>query len=137
MKGGVVTVPDLHGGVGDARPSQGDVLLEVVPQDNARQIPSRVAPGTEPGGGVELHLHPRRQGKVDGVQDRRLPALVVSHQKEVPTDGERLVDEVVEMDQADPADAERLAHVRSPLEPSSPERAPLSPDASAPAAAER
>ncbi len=76
--------------------------LEVVAQDDPLQRAPVVAPAAEASGGVELELA-AGQHEVDGVEDGGLARAVVAEQEQVPAvaDLDRLVDEVVEVDEPD------------------------------------
>ena len=80
--------------------------LDVVAQHHALQRAAVLAPATHARRRVELERLAARQHHVDGVEDGRLARSVVAEQEEVPAAAQidRLVDEVVEVDQANPAD---------------------------------
>ena len=89
-------------------------VLLIEAKDDALQRPTRVTPSGDARGGVELDVERSRQHHVHGIEDRRLSRTVVAEKKEVAAlaDFNRLVDEVVEADQADAPDGETLR--RSP-----------------------
>ena len=116
QRGGLDTDPGAHPGsplvleledrVRDGAALVDHAALDVVAQHHALQRAAVLAPAAHARRRVELERLAARQHHVDGVEDRRLAGSVVPQQEQVPAAAQidRLIDEVVKVDQANPAD---------------------------------
>ncbi len=127
-----VLLPELERGVGDAAALVHHPSLGVVTEHDALERPALAAAAADPRGSVQLDALPAAEHVVDRVEGGGLAGAIVTEQEEVAAIAEldRLVDEVVEGEQADAPDRVGAAGTAHGAPPSSKSSATPSPAAS-------